>query len=134
MRTIIQAAVTAAALLTGLVAAPAQAKPPAPTQTVLLGTYGFGRAAVIGTGGQKAGVWKSYSVRTGFAGDDLTITFQKPAAPRRSEVMVYTAAFNEVKDASGECEKVGKDGVNRKVWVSYRCQTGFAPSYTLWVR
>lgn len=134
MRTIVQATVVAAALLTGLGAAPVQAKPPVPTVTVLLGTYGFGRATVIGNGGKSAGVWKSYSVRSGFAGDDLTVTYQPRLAPSRSETMVYTAAFNEVTNPSAECEKVGKDGAVRRVWVSYRCQTGFAPSYTLWVR
>ncbi|HWS33759.1 MAG TPA: hypothetical protein VN408_13590 [Actinoplanes sp.] len=134
MRTFLQAAAVAAALLTSLAAAPAQANPPGQYTTALLGTYGFGRAAVIGKAGRDAGMWRSYSVRSGFAGDDLTITYRKRYVPSPTETTVYTAAFNEVKDASAECEKVGKDGRSRNVWVTYRCRTGFAPSYTLLVK
>jgi uncharacterized protein (DUF58 family) len=134
MRTLIQAAVlTAATVAVTLGPAAAQAAS-APTVTALLGTYDFGRAAVIGKAGQQAGVWKSFSVRSGFAGDDLTITYRPRNAPLRAEKQVYTAAFNEVRDAEAECRKVGADGVARKVWVSYRCRTGIVASYTLLVR
>ncbi|WIM93170.1 hypothetical protein ACTOB_005140 [Actinoplanes oblitus] len=102
--------------------------------TALLGTYGFGRAQVIGEAGVAAGVWRSFSVRTGFAGDDLTVTYQRRFTPSPVERQVYTAAFDAVADAQAECLGVGADGVARKVWVSFRCQTGFVPSYTLYVR
>ncbi|SDS83892.1 hypothetical protein [Actinoplanes derwentensis] len=134
MRTMLPAAVITAALMTALTPAPAQASPPSQNVTALLGTYGFGRAAVIGQAGRNAGVWRSYSVRSGFAGDDLTITYRPATAPSRAETTVYTAAFNQVKDAQGECNKVGADGVARRVWVSYRCRTGIVASYTLLVR
>ncbi|AEV85904.1 hypothetical protein ACWT_4885 [Actinoplanes sp. SE50] len=120
---------TATALL-----APAAAQAAPATTTALLGTYGFGRAAVIGDAGTAAGVWRAPVVRSGFAGDDLTVTFTPRTTPRASEKLVYTAAFNEVADAQAECRKVGADGVARHVWVSFRCQTGFVPSYTLYVR
>ena len=79
-------------------------------------------------------MWRSPTVRSGFAGDDLTVTFTPRTRPRATEKLVYTAAFNEVADAQAECLEVGADGVARHVWVSFRCQTGFAPSYTLYVR
>ncbi|WP_430781927.1 hypothetical protein [Actinoplanes sp. G11-F43] len=130
---IFRAALLAAATVTALAPVPAQAAKPRPV-TSLLGTYDFGRAAVIGQAGENAGVWKSYTVRSGFAGDDLSITYVRATSPSRSERTVYTAAFNEVKDAQAECRKVGADGVARRVWVSYRCRTGIVASYTLLVR
>ncbi|MDI6098902.1 hypothetical protein QLQ12_09850 [Actinoplanes sp. NEAU-A12] len=139
MRTPIRAAVVAiasAAAVSAPAAAHAVPSPARPfaTVTALLGTYDFGRAAVIGRAGKQAGAWKSYTVRSGFAGDDLTVTYKPRIIPLRSEKQIYTAAFNESRDAEAECRKVGDDGVARKVWVSFRCRTGFAPSYTLLVR
>ncbi|WIM98610.1 hypothetical protein ACTOB_002214 [Actinoplanes oblitus] len=127
--TVLAATATAAALL-----APAAAQAAPTSTTELLGTYGFGRAAVIGDAGVAAGVWRSPAVHSRFAGDDLTVTFSPRTKPRASEQLVYTAAFNEVADAQAECRKVGADGVAHHVWMSFRCQTGFVPSYTLYVR
>jgi len=130
--------ITHGTILAGVVAAlfaPAAAQAaPARVTTGLLGTYDFGRAQVIGQAGQEAGVWRSYSVRSGFAGDDLIVTFKPRTAPRETETAVYTAAFNETTDPQAECLKVGADGVALKTWVSFRCRTGFVPSYTLLVR
>ncbi|MBM0257152.1 hypothetical protein [Micromonospora sp. 4G55] len=112
---------------------PAQAATPG-TTTALLGTYGFGRAAVIGEAGKAAGAWESFSVRSGFAGDDLTITYSPRTQAYAAEMKVYNAAFDQVADPQAECQQVGTDGVEHKVWVSFRCQTGFVPSYTLFVR
>jgi hypothetical protein len=129
---------TRALLLTGTavaVLAPVAAHAAAPrTTTALLGTYDFGRAAVIGEAGLAAGMWRAYSVRSGFAGDDLTITYSPRGKARPAEQQVYTAAFDQVDDAWSECEQTGTEGIARKVWVSYRCRTGFVPSYTLIVR
>ncbi|MDI6103848.1 hypothetical protein QLQ12_35060 [Actinoplanes sp. NEAU-A12] len=133
MRSITRGAILAGTIAAVLAPAAAQAAP-ARVTTGLLGTYDFGRAAVIGQSGQQAGVWKSFSVRSGFAGDDLIVSHRARTAPRETETVVYTAAFNEVADAQAECNKVGADGVARKAWVSFRCQTGFVPSYTLIVR
>ena len=131
-------AFTQALLLTGTAVAvltPAAAQAAAPrTTTLLLGTYDAGRAAVIGEAGRAAGVWSAYSVRSGFAGDHLTITFTPRTKARPAEQPVYTAAFDQVDDAWSECEQTGAEGVARRVWVSYRCRTGFVPSYTLFVR
>ncbi|BCJ39402.1 hypothetical protein GCM10010168_63500 [Actinoplanes ianthinogenes] len=126
--------VAALAATVTAVLAPAAAQAAPARSTEMLGTYGFGRAAVIGDAGAAAGLWRSPTVRSGFAGDDLTVTFTPRTTPRSSEKLVYTAAFNEVADAQAECRQVGADGVARRVWVSFRCQTGFAPSYTLYVR
>ncbi|MGY0003972.1 hypothetical protein [Micromonospora sp. I033] len=119
----------------GAVLAPSTAHAAAsePT-TALLGTYGFGRAAVIGEAGRTAGAWEAFSVRSGFAGDDLIITYRPRTEAHTAEKQVYTAAFHQVPDARAECRQVGAAGVARQVWVSFRCQTGFAPSYTLFVR
>ncbi|GAA3342246.1 hypothetical protein GCM10020358_36520 [Amorphoplanes nipponensis] len=128
---------TQAVLLTGTalaVLAPSAAQAAPHRTTRLLGTYDFGRAGVIGAAGRAAGVWSAYSVRSGFAGDDLSVTYRPRTKARAHEREVYTAAFYEVDDAWSECEQVGAAGVARKVWVSYRCHTGFAPSYTLFVR
>ena len=133
MRTIRRAALLAAAAAL-LAPSAAQAAPPRAAVTGLLGTYGFGRAQVIGEAGRAAGVWKSFSVRSGFTGDDLTATYRPRTSASVTEKLVHTAAFNEVSDARAECLTLGADGVARKVWVSFRCQTGFAPSYTLFVR
>lgn len=129
---------TRALVLTGvagavLVPSTAHAANPEPT-TALLGTYGFGRAAVIGEAGRNAGTWDSFSVRSGFAGDDLIVTYRPRTATFPAEKQVYTAAFDQVADAQAECRQVGADGVAQRVWVSFRCRTGFAPSYTLFVR
>ncbi|GAA4953675.1 hypothetical protein [Actinoplanes utahensis] len=134
MRTILKKAALVAASVAVLAPGTAVQAKPARTVTALLGTYDFGRAGVIGQSGKQAGVWRSYSVRSGFAGDDLIVTYQPRTRPARHETQVYTAAFTEVADASAECRKVGADGVARRVWVSFRCRTGFAPSYTLLVR
>ncbi|GIF12992.1 hypothetical protein [Actinoplanes teichomyceticus] len=124
-------------LLAGIlpaVLAPAAAQAaPCPT-TAMLGTYDFGRAGVIGAAGQAAGVWSAATVRSGFAGDDLIVTYTPRHTPSATERMVYTALFNEVDDPRAECHQVGADGVARHVWVSYRCRTGIAPNYTLLVR
>ncbi|GAA4607518.1 hypothetical protein BJY16_006373 [Actinoplanes octamycinicus] len=122
-----------AATVTALLA-PAAAQAAPTGTTALLGTYDFGHAAIIGEAGVAAGVWRSTTVRTRFAGDDLTVTFAPRTKPRTSEKLVYTAVFNEVADAQTECREVGADGVAHHVWVSFRCQTGFVPSYTLYVR
>ncbi|MFE9960110.1 hypothetical protein [Micromonospora sp. NPDC005299] len=102
--------------------------------TALLGTYAFGRASVVGEAGRTAGAWEAFSVRSGFAGDDLIVTYRPRTEAYPAEKQVYTAAFNEVSDAQAECRQVGAEGVARRVWVSFRCRTGFAPSYTLFVR
>ncbi|GAA2878116.1 hypothetical protein Acy02nite_15360 [Actinoplanes cyaneus] len=111
----------------------APASSPEP-RTGLLGTFAFGRAAVIGAGGEEAGVWSGASVHSGFAGDDLVITYVPRLAPARHEQVVYTARYNEVAYPQAECERVGASGVALRVWVSYRCRTGVAPNYTLLVR
>lgn len=119
----------------GAVLAPSTAHAATPeTTTALLGTYGFGRAAVIGEAGRTAGTWESFSVRSGFAGDDLIVTYRPRTTAYPAEKQVYTAAFDQVADAQAECRQVGADGVAHGVWVSFRCRTGFAPSYTLFVR
>lgn len=125
-------AATAAIATTLLAPAAAQAAPAG--TAALLGTYGFGRAAVIGDAGVAAGVWHSPTVRTGFAGDDLTVTFTPRTRPFASEKLIYTATFDAVADPRAECRQVGADGVARRVWVFFRCQTGWAPNYTLYVR
>ncbi|WP_199512936.1 hypothetical protein [Nucisporomicrobium flavum] len=130
MRSTVLAATAVAATL--LVPGAAHAAP-APT-TGLLGTYGFGRAEVIAAAGQAAGLWTGARVRHGFAGDDLIVTYRPRSAAAETETQVYTALFNEVADPSGECERVGADGVDRKVWTAFRCRTGIAPNYTLLVR
>lgn len=132
MRTILRTALAAA--LTVLAPGAARAAPAPKTETALLGTYGFGRAAVIGRAGVQAGVWTSFSVRSGFGGDDLTVTYRPRTRPAKAETQVYTATSTTVADPSAECAKVGADGVARRVWVSYRCRTGIAPNYTLLVR
>ncbi|WP_436521276.1 hypothetical protein [Actinoplanes sp. HUAS TT8] len=100
----------------------------------MLGTYGVGRAAVIGTGGEAAGVWVDASTRSGFAGDDLVITYTPRFVQAARERVVYTALYNQVAYPQAECDRVGADGVAMRVWVSYRCRTGVAPNYTLLVR
>lgn len=134
MRTLVQATVLAVASAAATLAPATAQAAPSRTVTALLGTYDFGRAAVIGEAGRQNGVWKSFSVRSGFAGDDLSVTYRPRIVGLRTEKPVYTAAFNEVEDPQAECRRVGADGVARKVWVSFRCRTGFAPSYTLLVR
>jgi hypothetical protein len=132
MRKIVQAfalTCTAAAIL-----APSAAQAAPKVTTAYLGTYDFGRAGVIGEGGRTNGLWTAPTVRTGFAGDDLIVTYTPRTKAWKTEKTVYTAAFNEVADPQSECQKVGTDGVTRKVWVSFRCRTGFVPSYTLLVR
>jgi hypothetical protein len=126
-------AIVAGAVAAVLTPAAAQAAPQ-PVTVGLLGTYDFGRAAVIGQSGLEAGIFRAYAVRSGFAGDDLLVSYQQRTAPLEDETVVYTAAFNEVADPWAECRKVGADGVARKAWVSFRCRTGFVPSYTLLVR
>jgi hypothetical protein len=120
---------TAIALL-----APSAAQASSARTTERLGTYGFGRAEVIGEAGLAAGVWRSFAVHSGFAGDDLAVTLTPRTRPFATEKQVYTAAFNAVDDAQAECLAVGADGVAHRAWVSFRCQTGFVPSYTLYVR
>ena len=133
MRTITRAAIVAGAVAATLAPAAAQAAP-ARAVTGLLGTYDFGRAAVIGEAGRQAGAWESYYVRSGYAGDDLVVTYRPRTTAQPAETAVHTAAFNEVTDPQAECRKLGADGVARKTWVSFRCRTGFVPSYTLLVR
>ncbi|GIF40502.1 hypothetical protein [Actinoplanes xinjiangensis] len=133
MRSITRGAVMLATVAAVLTPAAAQAAP-APDATGLMGTYGFGRAAVIGEAGLQAGAWHSYAVRSGYAGDDLIVSHPARTRPLAAERVVYTAAFNEVADAQAECQKVGAAGVAQKAWVSFRCRTGFVPSYTLLVR
>ena len=132
MRRTAQATIVAGAVAAVLAPSAAQAAPA--TTTALLGTYGFGRAQVVGEAGLAAGTWRAFRVRPGFAGDDLTVTYTPRTRPYAAEKLVYTAAFDAVADAQAECHQVGADGVARRVWVSYRCQTGFVPSYTLYVR
>ncbi|OJF13993.1 hypothetical protein [Couchioplanes caeruleus] len=120
---------TAAALL-----APSAAQAAPCETTALLGTYKFGRADVIAAGGLAAGVWNAARVRSGFAGDDLIITFVPRTERYASERQVYTAIYSEVSDPLAECQQVGADGVARQVWMSFRCRTGVAPNYTLLVR
>ncbi|MFI1987703.1 hypothetical protein [Actinoplanes sp. NPDC020271] len=107
---------------------------PGACQTGVLGTYDFGRAAVIGAAGEAAGVWTGASVRSGFAGDDLVVTYRPRLAPAAAEQAVYTARYDQVAAPQTECERVGADGVALRVWVTYRCRTGVAPNYTLLVR
>ncbi|MFC7533040.1 hypothetical protein [Actinoplanes sp. GCM10030250] len=127
-------AIIAAALTTaGIAPSAAEAGLPR-TTTALLGTYDHGRARIIGEQGLAAGFWTSFSVFPGAAGDDLVITYVPRSTPRRGEREVYTAAFDRTAEPRTECEEVGADGVARQVWVSSRCRTGFAPSYTLLVR
>ena len=124
----------AVAAATAVVAPGTAAVASAPTTTtVLLGTYSFGRAQVIGTDGLANGAWTAFSVRSGIAGDDLVVTY-RPRVRAIAERPVYTAAFDEVTTPRTECEKVGADGLAHHVWVSFRCRTGWAPSYTLLVR
>ena len=132
MRRFAQAAVAAGAAAAVLVPAAAQAAPS--TVTGWLGTYGSGRAEVIGEAGLAAGVWRSYAVRPGYAGDDLAVTYTPRIWASASEKPVYTAAYGTVADPQAECRRVGADGVDRQVWVWFRCRTGFLPSYTLYVR
>ncbi|BCY07015.1 hypothetical protein [Actinoplanes sp. L3-i22] len=115
-----------------LLSGPAQAAPKAATG--VLGTYGFGRAAVIGAGGQSAGLWSVAGTHPGVAGDDLVITYTPRHRPHSAEHAVYTARFDQVSNPRTECERVGADGVAARVWVSFRCRTGIAPNYTLLVR
>ncbi|GIE34261.1 hypothetical protein Ait01nite_073060 [Actinoplanes italicus] len=133
MRSIMRGAIVAGIVAAVLTPAAAQAAP-ARAAVGLLGTYGFGRAAVIGQSGMEAGIFRAYAVRSGFAGDDLLVSYQTRTAPLEEETVVYTAAFNQVADPQSECRKVGADGVARKAWASFRCRTGFVPSYTLLVR
>src|SRR4051794_29992952 len=73
MRRIARAAIaagTAAAVL-----APAAAQAATTTVTGLLGTYPSGRAAAIGEAGLAAGVWRSFSVHSGYSGADLWVTY-----------------------------------------------------------
>ncbi|GLW27406.1 hypothetical protein [Actinoplanes regularis] len=104
------------------------------SMTDILGTYGFGRAATIGAAGEAAGVWSAPTTHTGFGGEDLVITYTPSFSPAATERTVYTARYNEVTYPQAECERVGADGVVKHVWVSYRCRSGIAPSYTLLVR
>ncbi|MEU4160376.1 hypothetical protein [Actinoplanes sp. NPDC026670] len=133
MRSITRGVVLLAAAATVLTPAAAQASP-AVDATGLMGTFGFGRAAVIGAAGLASGAWSAYAVRSGYAGDDLIVSHPARTTPLASETVVYTAAFNEVADPRGECQKVGAAGVAQRAWVSFRCRTGFVPSYTLLVR
>jgi hypothetical protein len=130
--------ITRVAVLTGTVAAslaPAAAQAaPARAVTADLGTYDFGRAAVIGQAGMQSGLWDAYAVRSGFIGDALIVSHPRRTAPSRTEIAVYTAAFNEVADPQAECNRVGAAGAAQKTWFSFRCRTGFVPSYTLLVR
>lgn len=129
MRSVVLAATVAAAALFTPSAAQA-----APGQiTNLLGTYGFGRAEVVAAGGQAAGLWTDAQVRSGFAGDDLIVTYTPRTAAYPVEKQVYTALYNQVADPQGECNRVGADGVARRVWMTFRCRTGVAPNYTLLV-
>ncbi|MEV8503353.1 hypothetical protein AB0368_00825 [Actinoplanes sp. NPDC051475] len=129
MRSVVLAATVAAAALFTPSAAQA-----APGQTTdLLGTYGFGRAEVVAAGGLAAGLWTAAQVRSGFAGDDLIVTYTPRTAAYPVEKQVYTALYNQVADPQGECNRVGADGVARKVWMTFRCRTGVAPNYTLLV-
>jgi hypothetical protein len=137
-----RAAVVAGTVVAGTVGAgtiaavPAQAAAQAHPRmiTAVLGTYAFGRAGVVAEAGLAAGTWSRAAVRSGFGGDDLIITYTPRTRAHATEQVVYTAAFNEVADAQAECNQVGADGVARQVWVSFRCRTGFVPSYTLLVR
>ena len=128
MRKLVLAATVAAVLLPGT----AQAAPAANTE--VLGTYDFGRAAVIAAGGRAAGVWIDATARSGIAGDDLIVTYVPRGAAYSTEKQVYTALYTEVDDPQGECRRVGAEGVVKKVWLSFRCRTGIAPNYTLLVR
>src|SRR4051794_35142131 len=132
MRRIARAAIAAGAA--AAVLAPAAAQAATTTVTGLLGTYASGRAAAIGEAGLAAGVWRSFSVHSGYSGDDLWVTYTPRTRASISERPVYTAAFGVVADPRAECRRVGADGVAGLVWVSFRCQTGFVPSYTLYVR
>ncbi|GGQ73607.1 hypothetical protein [Couchioplanes azureus] len=128
-----RSAVLAATVAAVLAPSAAQAAPPCET-TTLLGTYAFGRAEVIAAGGLAAGVWHDTRVRSGFAGDDLNVTFVARTERYPSEMQVYTAIYTEVAEPLSECQQVGADGVARRVWMSFRCRTGVAPNYTLLVR
>jgi len=132
MRRIAQAAIAAGAA--AAVLAPAAAQAATTTVTGMLGTYASGRAETIGEAGLAAGAWRSYSVHPGYSGDDLWVTYTPRTRAHASESPVYTAAFGAVADPQDECRRVGADGAALLVWVSYRCRTGFVPSYTLYVR
>ncbi|MGA5299137.1 hypothetical protein ACPCHT_04375 [Nucisporomicrobium flavum] len=126
-------ALTATAVAATLLVPAAAHAAPAPV-TDLLGTYSFGRAEVIAAAGQAAGLWTGARIRHGFAGDDLIVTYTPRETAAATETQVYTALYNEVSDPRGECARVGADGVDRKVWATFRCRTGVAPNYTLLVR
>lgn len=128
MRILVRAALAAGIVAAVLAPAAAQAAPR--VTTAKLGAYGHDRATVIAEAGRAAGMWTRARVR----GDDLIVTYTPRSTAFATERTVYTAAFNQVADASGECAKVGSDGVRRRVWMSFRCRTGFVPSYTLLVR
>ncbi|BCJ45838.1 hypothetical protein GCM10010168_57420 [Actinoplanes ianthinogenes] len=128
MRSALLAAIVPAVLVPGV----AQAAPRHTTD--VLGTYGFGRAAVIGSAGEAAGLWSTTMIYSGIAGDDLVITYTPRYKASATERVVYTALFTEVAYPDAECDRVGADGVAKHVWVSYRCRTGVAPNYTLLVR
>lgn len=125
MRSVILAAILPAVFVPGA----AQAATPGLTVDVL-GTYGSGRAAVIGAGGETAGVWSGSLAH----GEELVIAYSPRSTPAAAERVVYTALFNQVDNPGAECRRVGADGVAKRVWVSYRCRTGIAPNYTLLVR
>jgi hypothetical protein len=129
MRIPVRAAMAAGILAAVLTPAAAAQAAPRPV-TVKLGTYGHDRAGVIAAAGRAAGLWTRARVH----GDALIITYTPRSRAFAIERTVYTAAFNEVADASGECAAVGRDGVSRRVWLSFRCRTGFVASYTLLVR
>jgi hypothetical protein len=132
MRILMRAAVAAGTVAAVLAPVAAQAAPRA--TTAILGTYGPGRAGVIAEAGLAAGMWTRAAVRGGLTGDRLIVTYTPRTRPFATETTVYTAAFTEVADARAECAEVGADGVARRVWTSFRCRTGFVPSYTLLVR
>jgi hypothetical protein len=141
MRSVLLAGLISAVLVPGVAqAAPARAGDVPVSSTTsgattdVLGTYGFGRAAVIAAAGEAAGVWSAATTHPGIAGDDLVITYVPRFTPAATERMVYTALFTQVTYPQAECARVGADGVAKHVWVSYRCRTGVAPNYTLLVR
>ncbi|WP_262287443.1 hypothetical protein [Micromonospora sp. MA102] len=76
--------------IAGAVLAPsiAHAATPEPA-TTLLGTYAFGPASVIGEAGRTAGAWEAFSVRSGFAGDDLIVTYRPRTEADPVEKQVY---------------------------------------------
>ena len=126
MRITVRAAMAAGIVAAVLTPAAAQATP----RTARLGVYGHDRAAVIAEAGLAAGVWTRARVR----GDALIVTYTPRSRAFPTERTVYTAAVNQVADAPGECAQVGTDGVRHRVWMSFRCRTGFVASYTLLVR